>query len=238
MNGMHDVGGTDGFGPIEREENEPVFHEPWEARMRAITTLVIKKCRIYNLDEGRHASERMHPVFYLGSSYYQTWLLRLEALLLEKGVLTEEEIADKRTQISPVSYTSHLQPYRKVQPLMPSVQRREVLQVTRGTRQKNEPIQPKFAPGTVVRVKEMSPLGHTRVPRYIRGKVGVVEECHGNYFLPDVRVHEGIDVYQPVYQIRFNAQDIWGEDASPNDKLLIEMWEDYLEWGGTRDEKQ
>lgn len=95
MNSIHDVGGMDGFGPIEREENEPVFHEPWEGRMRAMHMLMSKKHRLYHIDESRHTIERMNPIYYLGSTYYQIWLLRMETLFIERGVLTEEEIKEK-----------------------------------------------------------------------------------------------------------------------------------------------
>lgn len=237
MNSIHDVGGMDGFGPVKREENEPVFHEPWEGRMRAIHTLVSKKHKFYNIDESRHAIERMNPVYYLGSSYYQIWLLRMEHLLVERGVLTEAEIKEKMAQLSPLSYSAHLQPYRNISSHIPSSQRNFALTAATGSGQKDESIQPKFSPGTPVRVKVMSPLGHTRAPRYVRGKQGVIEEIHGNFILPDLRVHEGINHYQPVYRVRFHAQDLWGEEASPNDKLFIEMWEDYLELGGAKNEE-
>lgn len=229
MNGIYDVGGMDGFGPVQIEKNEPVFHEPWEGRMRAINTLVSRKCRIFNIDESRYAIERMNPVYYLGSNYYQIWLLRMEKLLIEKGVLNEEEIEEKMAQLSPVPVKSHMEPYRKLMPVIPSTRRRFAVPATTGTERADEPIQPRFSPGDVVRVKTMAPLGHTRVPRYVSGKAGVIAEIHGNFVLPDLRVQEGIELYQPVYRVRFNAQELWGEDASPKDKLLIEMWEDYLE---------
>jgi nitrile hydratase beta subunit len=238
LNSIHDVGGMDGFGPVEWEADEPIFHEPWEGRMRALSMLASRKLRVYNTDESRHAIERMHPVYYLGSTYYQIWLLRMEKLLIEKGTLTEAEIEQQMAKITSTPVTSHLQPYRKLVPVIPSTERRKVLSVSSGSAQRDQPTAPKFSPGDVVTVKRMAPLGHTRVPRYVRGKTGVIEEIHGNFILPDLRVQEGIDLYQPVYRVRFRAQEIWGEDASPKDKLLIEMWEDYLESGGIGHGKQ
>jgi nitrile hydratase subunit beta len=233
MNGIHDVGGMDGFGPIQREENEPVFHEPWEGRLRAIHTLASKKHKFYHIDESRHTIEQIDPVYYMGSSYYQLWLLRTETLLMDRGVLSEEEIQLRMAQLSPGSSPrSHLEPYRKVKPLMRSTERKVVIETTSGAKQPNDPIQPKFSTGTVVKAKVISPMGHTRIPRYIRGKQGIIESIHGNFILPDTKVHQGINLYQPVYRVCFKAQDLWGEDASPKDKLYIELWEDYLELGG------
>jgi nitrile hydratase beta subunit len=230
MNGVYDVGGMDGLGPVVRDENEPVFHEPWQGHLFAMQTLIRGKHKVWHLDETRHAIERVNPVFYMGSSYYQIWLLRTEALLIEKGLLTDEELRGRMEQLAEGSIPeSHLKDYRRVQPLLPSVQRRTALAPQSGAATREEFTEPKFAPGTVVRAKQMSPLGHTRIPRYIRGKTGVIDAIHGLYTLPDAKVHGGVDLYQPVYRVCFEAQHLWGEDASPNDKLYIELWEDYLD---------
>ncbi|MBP1154148.1 MULTISPECIES: nitrile hydratase subunit beta [unclassified Paenibacillus] len=238
MNGIHDVGGMDGLGPVEWEENEPVFHRPWEGRLRAIHMLASKKHKFYHLDESRSTLERIHPVYYMGSSYYQLWLLRTESLLIQKGVLAEEELNERMAQLSP-DYTpqSHLQPYRTIRPMISPSDRKVVIDTTSGSKQPNESIQPKFSPGTVVTAKMISPLGHTRIPRYVRGKQGVIDSIHGIFTLPDAKVHAGIDLYQTVYRVRFEAQHLWGKDASPKDKLYIELWEDYLEPGGAENEK-
>lgn len=230
MNGIHDVGGMDGFGPIEREENEPVFRESWEGRMRGIHTIVSKKHRIYNTDEGRYGVERVDPVFFLGASYNQIWLLRTEKLLIEKGVLTEQEIEERMSSLFPKRYTSHLQQHRDLAPPIRSKQRKMVLPHTSGPSQAGD-ARPKYGPGTIVKVRVSSPLGHTRVPRYVRGRQGVIVNIHGSFPVPDIKVHEGATVYQPVYLVCFEARELWGEDASPKDKLYIEMWEDYLETG-------
>ncbi|GGG06557.1 nitrile hydratase subunit beta [Paenibacillus abyssi] len=238
MNGIHDVGGMDGLGPVQYEENEPVFHEPWEGRLTAMQTLMRSKHRLFHLDETRYAIERIDPVYYMGSSYYQIWLLRTEALLKERGVFTEEELQGKMAQLSPgISPAPHLGAFRKVKPPMSSAIRKVVLETAAGTAEPSEAIVPKFSPGMSVRAKLMSPLGHTRIPRYVRDKVGVIEAIHGLFILPDTKVHKGIDLYQTVYRVRFEAQDLWGEDASPHDKLYIELWEDYLELEGVQDEK-
>jgi len=232
MNSLHDVGGIDGFGPVAWEKNEPVFHEQWEAHMRAVDMLMFTKLHAYCVDEARHRIERMNPVYYLGSSYYQIWLLRMEALLMEKGYVTEEEVQAKMRAITPEPPTSHLAPYRHIMPSIASPQRRTVIPHA-GSAHKEDPI-PKYAVGDVVRVKDGAPLGHTRVPRYVRGKVGVITNLHGNFILPDQRVADGSLLYQPVYQVCFAAQHVWGDAAAPKDKLYLEMWEDYIEREGQR----
>ncbi|GGF93405.1 nitrile hydratase subunit beta [Paenibacillus abyssi] len=237
MNGIHDVGGMDGFGPLQREENEPVFHACWEGRLRSILMLLNKKSRIYYVDEVRHAIERIDPVYYMGASYYQLWLLSAETLLMDKGVLTEYEIRARMDELSPdVTFEPDLVRFRQVKPCVPSSVRKSTVERSSGTESPDDPIQPKYPIGTVVKVKVMAPTGHTRVPRYIRGKEGIVEALHGNFAMPDLRVGTGINVYQPVYRVLFEARDIWGADAFPEDKLYIELWEDYLELGGAANE--
>ena len=232
MNSLHDVGGIDGFGPVAWEKNEPVFHEPWEAHMRAVDALMTKKLRAYCVDETRHRIERINPVYYLGSSYYQIWLLRMESLLMEKGYVTEEEVQAKMRDITPEPPPSPLEPYRHIMPSIASPQRRTVIPHS-GSANKEDAI-PQYAVGDVVRVKDGAPLGHTRVPRYVRGKVGVITNLHGNFILPDQRVADGSMLYQPVYRVCFAAQQVWGDDAAPKDKLYLEMWEDYIEREGQR----
>lgn len=232
MNSLHDVGGIDGFGPVEWEKNEPVFHEPWEAHMRAVDALMTKKLRAYCVDETRHRIERINPVYYLGSSYYQIWLLRMESLLMEKGYVTEAEVQTKMRDITAEPPPSHLAPYRHIMPYVASPQRRTVIPPS-GSATKEEAM-PQYAVGDVVRVKAGAPLGHTRVPRYVRGKVGVITHLHGNFILPDQRVADGSTLYQPVYRVCFAAQHVWGNDAAPKDKLYLEMWEAYIEPEGQR----
>ncbi|GGF93434.1 nitrile hydratase subunit beta [Paenibacillus abyssi] len=230
MNGIHDVGGMDGFGPVKREENEPVFHERWEGRVRALSMLINKKRRLYFIDESRHTIERIHPVYYMGSSYYQLWLLRFETMMMERGVLTEQEIQERMGQIAPgASFEPDLAAFRTIRPHNPTQHRRTAIQTTSGTASPNEPVPPKYKPGTVVQAKLAATLGHTRIPRYIRGKQGVIEAVHGHSPIPDIRVDQGLSLYQPVYRVRFKARELWGEDASPKDTLCIELWEDYLE---------
>lgn len=222
----------DGFGPILIEKDEPVFHTAWEARTRALSQ-VTRNCKFSFIDEGRHYIERINPAYYIAASYYQKWLLRMETVLIEKGVITAQELEGKMIELSSNGSPPRdaLGPIRNVKPLEPSARRQLTHEPTSGTEHPEGPIEVKYPPGTVVRGKCSSPLGHTRIPRYVRGKKGVVEAVHGLFYLPDVRVHEGRLLYQPVYRVRFEARELWGQDASPQDKLYIELWEDYLELG-------
>src|SRR5262245_57847358 len=99
MNGIHDMGGMHGFGRVEREEGEPVFHAPWEARVLGLSRACSAR-EIFNIDEGRHAIERMAPADYLASSYYERWLDRNVRLLVEKGVITREALERRMAQLA------------------------------------------------------------------------------------------------------------------------------------------
>ncbi len=229
MNSIHDIGGMDGMGSLHIEENEPVFHEPWEGRIRAQAIIAQKTYRLFKTFEFKYVVDRMDPVFYLSSSYYQRWLFRFETILKEKGVITEEEIEKKQKELSPsVAHKAEFEAFRKVNSDLPPTQR-NLIQTTTGTGRRDDPIQPKYSIGDPVQVKMITPMGHTRIPRYVRGKRGLVVRYHGNCVRPDVQAHQGKDLYQPIYVIRFDARELWGEDAPPQDKLELEIWEDYLE---------
>ena len=191
MNGVHDLGGQHGHGPVVVEPDEPVFHEPWEGRVYALMSLVRRR-GLFNLDEMRRAIETMPPADYLGSSYYQRWLDALERLLREKGV------ADGPAPALP-----------------PPVEA--------------PPANPRFKVGDRVRTRQFNPHHHTRLPRYARGRSGVIELVHGPYQLPDRRAHGEGSVWQPVYTVRFGARELWGEDGHARDSVAIDLWEEYLE---------
>jgi nitrile hydratase beta subunit len=216
MNGIHDMGGMTCFGPILREENEPVFHSPWEKRVLA---LLVAAGLYDTIDESRHAKERLNPVVYLASSYYEGWLAALEKLALEKGILTEEELATgiatsgssgTRTPLPPEAVPAIVQhgaPYSR--------------QTGRTT--------PRFKPGDHVAARNINPSGHTRLPRYVRGKRGVIDRVHGTFVYPDTNAHGGGEQPQPVYSVCFNARELWGPTVPTRDSLYIDLWEDYLE---------
>jgi nitrile hydratase len=216
MNGVHDMGGMTCFGPIVREENEPVFHADWERQVFPLAMLALGD--LGTIDEYRHAIERMDPAHYLSSSYYEHWLAALETLAVEKGVCTEEELATGIAQ----STGGRTKP-----PLPPEVVPLIVHQGIPASRQTDRT--PRFKLGDRVRARNLNPSGHTRLPRYVRGKQGVIDGVHGTFVYPDTNAHGGGEQPQPLYSVRFDAAELWGPTAVGRDGLYIDLWEDYLE---------
>lgn len=219
MNGVHDLGGMQGFGRVEREEDEPVFHARWEGRVRGMMTAGLR-LGVYNLDEFRWAVERMDPARYLAASYYDKWLSAIERLYIEKGVITREELDDRLRRAGPPPSAAG-EPPDMPRVLHPAP--------SGAPATLHEP--PRFAPGEPVIAKNVHPRTHTRLPRYVRGKRGVIERVHGAYALPD-RSALGLGQHPAyVYSVRFEARELWGKDAPPRDRVYIDLWETYLEKG-------
>ncbi len=219
MNSVHDLGGMQGFGPIEREENEPVFHARWEGRVRAMMTAGLR-LGLYNLDEFRWALERMDPAEYLDASYYEKWLAAIERLYIEKGVITQEELKSRLRQ-------PHPNPPSQGDPAV--AQRLLTSRPSQPHGSSDHP--PRFTSGDQVVAKNSHPRGHTRLPRYVRGKGGVVDRLQGSYVFPDKNAMGLGQDLEYVYSVRFEARDLWGKDASANDRVYIDLWESYLERG-------
>ncbi|MCH8222242.1 MAG: nitrile hydratase subunit beta [Chloroflexi bacterium] len=219
MNGVHDMGGMHGFGPVLREENEPVFHESWEGRVFGL----VVSTRVPG--GGRPAIEAMPPAEYLSSSYYEKWLHAKTVALIAAGYVTQGELDDR------------LQEYRDNPGLKPK--RVENLALVAEQRERMAGIFPpardpegeaEYLPGDAVRARNINPVGHTRLPRYIRGHLGTVDRIYGWHEIqdqdpPGVTI-EGIE---PVYSVRFEGGELWGEQAEPNSCVYIDMWESYLE---------
>jgi nitrile hydratase len=218
MNGVHDLGGMAGFGPIRQEEDEPVFREPWERRVFGMFLALLPQ-GIANLDEVRHAIERMDPAHYLASSYYEHWFAALETLLVEKGIFIKEEIEAGKAKRAEGNTRIPLSPDE----MLALVQRGGSTQ-----RQAGRTI-PCFSPGDHVVARNINPPGHTRIPRYVRGKRGIIERVHGTFIYPDTHAHDDGEQPQPVYCVRFSAREIWGSTVPERDSLYVDLWEDYLE---------
>jgi len=216
MNGVHDMGGMHGMGPIEREQDEPVFHEEWEGRVYALTR-VLRLGPKWNVDMSRYTMEQLPPARYLASSYYERWLLGLEARLVASGVVSAEELADGRAR-----------PGGAKMPLMAVDEVRASLGPWRAPHPEVG-VPPKFNAGDRVVACKINPVGHTRLPRYIRGRQGVIEHDLGVQRFPDTWVACQDPKPQHVYSVRFAAQELWGPDASPRDALYIDLWDDYLD---------
>jgi len=216
MNGVHDMGGMQGACPIQYERNEPVFHEPWEARTYALNR-AMSAWRKWNIDAGRHQIELIPAADYLRMSYYEKWLTRLVELLVKHGLATREEIDSGRPAPGSSQATPALTPER-------------ARIVTRGIPSSKDPaVAQRFKVGQRVRALNIHPDGHTRLPRYARGKAGRIVRDHGVYAFPDTNAHFLGEKRQHVYSVRFAARELWGKQASTRDSVYIDMWDDYLE---------
>lgn len=221
MNGVHDLGGMHGFGPVEREPAEPVFHAGWEKRVWGLSRACVAQ-GVFNQDEARHGIERMDPVAYLRSSYYERWLARTLRLLVEKGVLTEAELAERIRRLA-------ARPDAPApRPADPTLGPRllEALRARPVYRRAGPP--PRFGPGDPVLTRHDHPDGHTRLPRYARGKRGVIDRVHGVYVFPDANAHGGGEQPHALYSVRFEADELWGPTAQPRALVHIDLWERYL----------
>lgn len=218
MNGGHDLGGMHGLGPIEPEPEtaEPVFHHEWEKRVFALT-LATGALGQWSIDMGRHARERQHPADYLRHTYYENWLAGLEKLLVERGLVSAEELASGRAAGPAEALRDRVLSAGQVAPA-----------VARGA-PSDLPIDapPRFAVGDRVRAINKHPTGHTREPRYVRGRVGVVHEHYGAHVLPDLSA-AGRREGRHLYSVRFTAEELWSEPAT-NGAVYVDLWEDYLE---------
>jgi nitrile hydratase len=216
MDGVHDMGGMDGFGKVEPEANEPVFHAPWEGRVLAMQR-AMGYAGAWHIDHSRFAQERLPPATYLSASYYQRWALAMEKNLLERGYADAEELkaGHARTPGKPLK--------RK---LTPDVVARGL---TRSSFYRQQRGPARFKVGDRVRTKNIHPKTHTRLPRYVRGHVGAIEMIHGCHMFPDsVAIDQG-DNPQWLYTVVFEARDLWGPDADPTVKVSVDAFEPYLE---------
>lgn len=217
MNGPQDLGGQMGFGPIDPERDEPVFHAAWEKRALAVT-LATGTFGAWSIDASRHARESLHPADYYASSYYEIWIKAAESLLVRHGFVTREELADGRARGKGAT------PKRVISAadVGPILKRG-------GPSNRDVAARPRFKPGDRVRTKVMHPLGHTRLPRYARGKVGTVEALHGGHVFPDTNAMGQGENPQHLYTVVFDGREIWGPESDPRLKVSIDAWESYLE---------
>jgi len=217
MNGAHDMGGMHGMGPIEHEQDEPVFHSRWEARAFALTRAMAAWGK-WNIDASRHQRELIPAADYLRMSYYEKWIAGLEALAVKRGLVTAAELETGKAAA-------------EAQKMVPVITAESVAQIIgRGAAAaRNVPIAPRFAAGQRVRTRNLNPSGHTRLPRYARDKWGIIARDHGVFVFPDTNAHFQGENPQHVYSVRFAARELWGEAANPRDSVYLDLWDDYLE---------
>jgi nitrile hydratase len=219
MNGVHDMGGMTDFGPVQREAEEPLFHVGWERRVMGMVRSVVDNH--YNWDEFRFAIERIDPVIYLSSSYYERWLTALERYLIEKGIVDPEELRLR---------TAGAAPKPGLTPDTPRAAHDALSEVddTGPVAAPSPSESPRFQPGDAVRARNVNPAGHTRLPRYVRGKRGTIDRFLGVFTFPDTNALQLGDYPQPVYAVTFAATELWGEQASGRDTICVDLWEAYL----------
>jgi nitrile hydratase len=215
MNGPHDMGGMQNFGPVSPDPGAPHFHDEWEKRAFALT-VAMGASGAWNLDEARQMRESMPPADYLSSSYYRIWFEALVKLMQQRGLVTEDELGDGRLREPPAAIARTLGADQ-----VPAV-------LARGAptgRHSSTPA--RFAVGDAVIALQINPSGHTRLPRYVRGRIGTVVSLHGVHVYPDT--HARGDGEQPahLYTVRFDAEQLWGADTTAS-SVFVDCWEPYL----------
>ena len=216
MDGIHDMGGMHGFGRVEPEKDEPVFHAAWEGRCLALNR-AMGAIGAWTIDEGRAGIEQLPPDVYLASSYYRKWALRLENMVVAREFAGADELAAGH------ALRAGKPPARKL--TAAEVPR----MLTRGSYGRPALAPARFAVGDRVRAKNIHPATHTRLPRYARGHIGVVEAIRGCHVFPDSTAVGGGENQQWLYTVVFDARELFGETADPTLQVSIEAFEPYLE---------
>lgn len=218
MNGPHDMGGQQGFGPVQAEQNEPYFHHEWERRALGLV-VAMGATGAWNLDMSRAARESLPPAKYLSSSYYQIWMEGLERLLVQRSLASAEEIETGRMTTPPASVPRNL---------AAAYVSKALARGWSALRDVSAP--PRFKVGDVVRTRNLNPPSHTRLPRYCRDKPGTIMRVHGAHVFPDSNAMGKGEDPQWLYSVRFEAAVLWGSDTTAS-AVYVDLWEPYLEIG-------
>jgi nitrile hydratase len=217
MDGAHDMGGVPWIDPVRPEPDEPPFHAEWERRAFAIT-LAMAMPGGWNIDMSRFAREDRPPEDYLSKSYYEIWLAGLERLLLERNLIAPDEVE-----------AGHgLHPAKPVAKTLTPEGVAGMLH--RGGPTEREATRPAyFTPGNRVRARTIHPPTHTRLPQYVRGRIGVIERVLGCHVYPDSNARGAGENPQRLYTVTFDGRELWGDGGDPNLKVSVDAWEPYLE---------
>lgn len=207
MDGIHDLGGMHGFGPVEVEMDEPVFHQPWEGRTFGLAGVAVTVGG-FNTPMFRHAIERMDPAHYLSSSYYEHWLTAVATLFVESGAVSQADL-EARAGRFPLSRA----------PLVTGDDVHEL----------DSAPAPRFSVGDTVRVRTMHFGGHTRCPRYVRGHRGTVVRVDHAVPVPEIEAHRQQRVVEPTYSVRFSAVELWEADRGTSAAVHVDLYERYLD---------
>jgi nitrile hydratase subunit beta len=217
MNGVHDMGGMHGMGPIAEEKDEPVFHHEWEGRIFALNRAMGAWGK-WNIDASRHSRELIPPAEHLCMSYYERFIASLIELMVQSGLATRAEIETGVPTAGSVKAAPALTADKAVALIAKGIP---------ASRNVNVPA--RFQAGQQVRARNVHPLGHTRLPRYARGKLGTVDRDRGVFVFPDSNARFLGEQPQHVYSVRFAARELWGQQAGEKDFVYVDMWDDYLE---------
>ncbi len=217
MNGIHDLGGMHGFGPVVAEAHEPPFHEPWEGRAAGILEVMTFPPG-FTVDRFRYLRETLRPDLYLTQTYYEQWVYIAEQALLEAGMISPQELGAGRAAAGATRRDDAMKAGAVWDFLHDRTHSGRALAQA-----------PVFAMGEVVRARNTQPEGHTRLPRYARGKTGQVVRLHGGHVLPDASAHGKGEQPRHLYTVAFTARELWGEAANGRDKVHLDLWESYLE---------
>jgi nitrile hydratase len=218
VDGIHDLGGRQGFGPVAADEPEEPFHAPWEARLFGIVRSMTR-APDWSIDWFRHCRELIEPVDYLTRPYYDQWLQTYAAMLINSGIATVEEVASGHSRSAAPDLPS---------PMPPAAVAAETKRAIRYDGEGAAP--PRFKAGETVRARSSANPGHTRLPQYVRGHRGRVTACHGAHVFPDANAH-GERRAETLYTVEFEAADLWPEASTRRDRVCLDLWESYLEPG-------
>ncbi len=217
MNGPHDMGGMQCYGPVIPEPNEPVFHANWEKKALALT-VAMGFTGSWNIDISRHSRESLPPSTYLSLSYYQIWLAGLEKLMLQRGMVTNDELENGKMTQDPVVPRNVLKADETPAALAAG-----------GPVSRDTTTTPAYEVGGTVRARNINPMGHTRLPRYVRGAQGTIIQVQGCHVFPDTNSKGEDENPQWLYSVGFEAEVLFGESAEPNAVVMVDCWEPYLE---------
>jgi nitrile hydratase len=236
MDGIHDLGGMHGFGPVRVEPDEPVFHARWEGRVFALTG-ASGGSFVPNTDKFRHAIERMDPVEYLTAGYYGRWLRAIETRLVEAGELERGAVDRLAHELAAKGVVPGGNAPAPATPSTSSVAAQATAPApsesttarpkSRYRRDVDRP--PRFAVGDAVVARADHPAGHTRLPRYVRGKAGRIVSVYDAYVFPDTNAHDRGEQPQHLYCVAFDGRELWGADAEPGTNVRLDLFESYLQ---------
>lgn len=217
MNGGADLGGMMGFGPVAPHADEPLFHADWEKRVLGMV-VALGACGQWNLDQSRSARESLPPVDYLSLSYYEIWLRAATRLMLDRAMVTQAELDAGHMQTPPL-------------PVKACLRAGDVAAALAKGGPVDRPAQgpARFGVGDRVKTINEHPDSHTRLPRYARGKPGRITAIHGVHVFPDHNARALGEAPCWLYQVTFEAPDLWGSRARKGDTVALDLWQPYLQ---------